>query len=36
MNMIFSVIKYAVVGFAVIKTSEFVVRKVREWRGPSE
>lgn len=31
--MIFSVVKYALVGFAVIKTGQFVARKVKDWRG---
>lgn len=29
----FSVVKYAVVGYVVIKSGQFVARKIREWRG---
>jgi hypothetical protein len=34
--MIFSVVKYALVGYAVVKSSQFVARKVREWRHTDE
>lgn len=34
--MILSVVKYALVGYAVIKSSQFVARKVREWRHGEE
>lgn len=33
--MIFSVVKYAVVGYAVVKSGQFVARKVSEWRNKS-
>lgn len=29
----FSIVKYALVGYAVVKSGQFVARKVREWRG---
>jgi hypothetical protein len=31
--MIFSVVKYALVGFAVVKTVTYVAHKVADWRG---
>lgn len=32
----FSFVKYALVGYAVVKSGQFVARKVREWRGSGE
>ncbi len=29
----FAVVKYALVGFVVVKSTQFVVRKVQDWRG---
>ena len=34
--MFFSVVKYAVVGYVVVKTGQFVARKVQDWRGKHE
>jgi hypothetical protein len=34
--MVFSVVKYAVIGYAVVKAGRFVARKVSDWRGGSE
>jgi hypothetical protein len=31
--MILSVVKYALVGWAVVKTVTFVAHKVSDWRG---
>lgn len=32
--MIFAIVKYAVVGYAAVKASNYVSRKVDEWRKP--
>lgn len=31
--MVLKVAKYALVGWAVLRTSEFVVKKVQQWRS---
>lgn len=28
-----SIVKYAVVGYVVIKSGQFVARKIADWRG---
>lgn len=33
--MIFKVVKYATIGWAVVATSKFVYNKVSEWRNGS-
>lgn len=31
-----SIVKYALVGYMVVKSGQFIVRKISEWRGKHE
>lgn len=34
--MILALVKYALVGYAAVKSGQYVARKVTEWRKPNE
>ena len=34
--MVMNVVKYAVVGYAVVKSTQYVYRKIQDWRGKDE